>query len=524
MNADNGNLIFIDYGIIILSLLGSLWIGFHFSKGQKSTSKFYTAEGRIPAWAIGMSILATLISSITFLAYPGEGFSNNWIRLVQGFMVPIVLLFLIWAVVPLYRNVIGLSAYEYFEKRFGLLARMYGSLGFVMAHFSKMGTVLYLLSLAIGHLLGMDTITVIWILGAVIVFVTYFGGIEAVIWLDVVQGFLLMVGGVITLAIIIFNTPGGISAIWDIGQENNLIGFGPFDWDFVNLTFWVMAFNGIFYAIQKYGTDQTIVQRYLTAKSNKDAIKASLLGVLLSVPVWALFMFIGTALFAYYNLSPDVALPADIKSDAVFPLFIIQELPVGISGLVISALIAAAISSLDSDVNCLSAVFTEDFYGKLKKNVTDQQKLRFGKITIIIIGVLTMAVATLFINIGGEGVLGTVFSLYAIFSGGIAGIFLLGLFSKKANNKGLNIGILACVLFTAYAVLTSTSINDQLLLDLGNLNFTQHNYMLGVYSHIVLIVVGLLASYMFPGKQIDENLTFYGWSRKKRKERLANGQ
>lgn len=524
MNGDGNNLIFIDYGIILLSLISSLWVGFHFSKGQKSTSKFYKAEGNIPAWAIGMSILATLVSSITFLAYPGEGFSNNWIRLVQGFMVPVVLIFLIWAVVPLYRNVIGLSAYEYFEKRFGLTARLYSSLSFVMAHFSKMGTVLYLLSLAIAYLLGIDTITIIWVLGIVIIVVTYYGGIEAVIWLDVVQGFLLIGGGIISLMLIIFNTPGGINAIWEVGKQQNLIGFGPFDWDFVNLTFWVMALNGIFYAIQKYGTDQTIVQRYLAARSNKDAIRASFIGVLLSVPVWALFMFIGTALFGYYQLNPETVLPADIKPDAVFPQFIMQELPVGVSGLVISALIAAAISSLDSDVNCLSAIFTEDFYGRLKKNVTDQQKLVFGKVTILIIGILTIAVASLFSYIGGEGVLGVVFSLYAIFSGGIAGMFLLGLFSRKANKKGLNLGILSCILFTGYAILTSTKIDGELIMDLESLNFGHHNYMLGVYSHIILFFVGLLASYLFPDQQIAENLTFYGWSRKRRKERLANGE
>ncbi|NJN26836.1 MAG: sodium:solute symporter [Cyclobacteriaceae bacterium] len=515
---DKGELIYIDYAIILLSLAGSVWIGFHFAKGQKSTSKYFIASGKIPAWAIGMSILATLISSITFLAYPGEGFSNNWIRLVQGFMVPIVLLLLIWSVVPLYRNVIGLSAYEYFEKRFGLLARMYSSLGFIMAHFSKMGTVLYLLALAIGHLLGMDTVVIIIILGVVIIIVTYFGGIEAVIWLDVIQGFMLIAGGLVTLIIIVSTTPGGLPAIWEVGVQNDLIGFGPFDWDFVNLTFWVMALNGVFYAIQKYGTDQTIVQRYLTAKSNKDAIKASLIGVLLSVPVWALFMFIGTALFGYYHLNPEVTLPSDIKADAVFPLFILQELPIGVSGLVISALIAAAISSLDSDINCLSAILTEDFYCKLKRKVTERQKLFFSKITVLVVGFASIAIAMLFTKIGGEGILGTVFSLYAIFSGGIAGIFLLGLFSKTANNNGLNIGIAACVLFTAYAVLTSTRVEDRLLLDLGSFNFSQHNYMLGVYSHLILIVVGQLASYLFPRQEINERLTFYGWSKKKRKE------
>jgi SSS family solute:Na+ symporter len=382
-----------------------------------------------------MSILATLVSSVTFLAYPGEGFSSNWILLVQGLMVPLVLLVIIWGVVPLYRNVIGISAYEYFEKRFGYLARVYASLGFILAHFSKMGTVFYLLGLAIASLLGVETLTVIWILGIIIIVITLLGGIEAVIWLDVIQGFLLIAGGIIALMILLFTPEGGPAAVWQVAAENDRIGFGPFDLDFVKLTFWVMAINGVFYAIQKYGTDQTVVQRYLTARSNRDGIKASLIGVLLSVPVWALFMFIGTALFAYYKLVPGAVLPTDIAPDAVFPLFILNELPVGVTGLIISALIAAAVSSLDSDLNCLSAVVTEDFYGKIRKKATDEQKLWFGKAMVVVSGLLAILVATLYTYLGGEGALGIVFGLYAIFSGGIAGMFLLGLFSRRANKK-----------------------------------------------------------------------------------------
>lgn len=506
---------FVDYLIIVFSLMTSLFIGLYFSKNQKSTNKYFAAEGKIPSWAIGLSILATLVSSITFLAYPGEGYSSNWIRLVQGIMVPFVLLIIIWGVVPMYRNVIGISAYEYFEKRFGLLARMYASIGFILAHFSKMGTVFYLLGVAIASLLGVDTLVIIWILGVLVIFLTLLGGIEAVIWLDVVQGILLIVGGIIALLVIIFSTDGGFPALWEVASNSGKVGFGPFDFDFVKLTFWVMAINGIFYAIQKYGTDQTIIQRYLTAKSNKEAIRASLIGILLSVPVWALFMFIGTALFSYYQLNSGAILPADIPSDAVFPYFIMTELPIGVTGLVISALIAAAISSLDSDLNCLSAVLSEDFYGKLKKDASDSQKLLFGKIMVVVSGLFAVIVATIYVKIGGQGALGIIFSLYAIFSGGIAGMFLLGIFSRKTNRKGLYIALIACILFTGYAVLSSTHVNNQLILDLGYFNFTHHKYMIGVYSHLVIMVVGYLASLVFKQENAVEELTYYGWSKTK---------
>ncbi len=509
----------VDYVIIGGSLVVPLLIGLRFSRNQNNLKKYFTAGGNIPSWAVGMSILATLISSITFLAYPGEGFSSNWILLVQGLMVPVTLVFFIGFVVPLYRHFIKLSAYEYFEQRFGFFARLYGSLGFFLAHFSKMGTVFFLLALAFSKMTGFNTTEMIWIIGMIVLFITLLGGIEAVIWLDVFQGFLLISGGIITLIIIIASIQGGFSAIWDIASENRRLGFGPYELNFVKLTFLVMVLNGIFYAIQKYGTDQTIVQRYLTARSDKDAIKASLMGVFLSVPVWALFMFIGTALFAYYTLNTG-DLPPGTRPDAVFPVFIMTKLPAGVTGLVLAALLAAAISSLDSDLNCLSAICVEDYFIRFRPQSTEKQRMLLSRIIIVLAGLAAIFIALYYTRIGGKGVLGIIFTLYSIFSGGIAGMFLLGIFTKKANKQGVYIGIAASVIFTAYAVLTSTKFDiggdNKLLLDFGNFNFSHHKMMLGVYSHIVLFIVGYIASLFYTGNKDVNMLTFQGWMNHKR--------
>lgn len=514
----------IDYLIILLSLLVPILISLKFSKKQKDTKSYFTASGSIPGWAVGISIMATLISSITFLAYPGEGFSSNWILLVQGLMVPITLVFFIGFVVPLYRNVIQISAYEYFEKRFGYGARLYTSLGFFLAAFAKMGTVFFLIALAFSKMTGISTTEMIWILGMLIVFITLIGGIEAVIWMDVIQGFTLIAGGLVTLMILIWSTEGGLSAIWEVAQENGRTGFGSYAFDFGQLTFWVMVINGIFYAIQKYGTDQTIVQRYLTAKSNKEAIRASLMGVFLSVPLWALFMFIGTALFAFYQINGDL-LPAGTKPDAVFPFFIMTELPVGVVGLVLAALLAAAISSLDSDLNCLAAIFLEDYYLRIWPKSQEKKRMLVSKTFIILAGLASILIALYYVRQGGEGVLGIVFMLYAIFSGGIAGLFLLGVFTQKANRKGVYIGIVVCVLFTAYAIFTSTPFDiggeNRLLLDFGPFNYTHHKLMIGVYSHIVLFVVGYLASLLFKDTKQIEHLTYQGWAKQQAAQKVA---
>jgi SSS family solute:Na+ symporter len=291
--------------------------------------------------------------------------------------------------------------------------------------------------------------------------------------MDVAQGFLLIGGGVICILILMFGIEGGPAETFRIASEYDKIDFGPYDWDLTKLTFLVMVLNGIFYALQKYGTDQTIVQRYLAAKNDREAKKAAYIGVLMSVPIWALFMFIGTALFAYYHAQGAPVLPEGLKADEVFPYFISHELPVGIRGLIIAALAAAAISSLDSDLNCLSAIAVQDYYLRFRKKATDKQQLRFGRWMVVLAGVGAIGVAVLYISWGGEGVLGALFELYAIFSAGIVGIFLLGLFSRRANKQGLYIGIIAAILYTAYAVLTSTKVDIDgdgikgVILDLG---------------------------------------------------------
>lgn len=514
----------VDYVIIFASVFFTVAVGAYFAKRQKSTDKYFSGGRSLPSWAIGISIMATLISSVTFLAYPGAAYAGNWILLVQGLMVPIVLVGLIWIIVPLFRKTIGISAYEYFEKRFGFFARIYSSLAFALSHFSKMGTVFYLMGIALSGMMGIDTLTLIWILGVAIILLTLMGGLEGVIWMDVIQGFMLILGGVACALALVFTPDGAPGSVFQVISENSKISFAPYDWDFTKLTFIVIAINGVFYAIQKYGTDQTIVQRYLAAKTDKAAIRASLLGVFLSVPLWTLFMFIGTALFAYYQLSPAVPLPDGTLAEGVFPFFIMSQLPIGIKGFIIAALCAAAISSLDSDMNCISAVGVEDYYKRFKPKSTDKQQLGMARILVVASGLLSLLVATLYVRMGGEGVLGIVFELYAIFSAGIAGMFLLGLFSRRANKKGLYVGVVACVLFTAYAMLTSTKFEidgvKRVLLDLGSWNFPHHKYMLGVYSHLVLFGVAWVASRFFKSEKVDEHYTIYGFLKQRREAKI----
>lgn len=508
---------YIDYAIIMIVLMMTLYLGFRFAGNQNSTHTFFLAKGNFPNWALGLSLLSTLISSVTFLGYPEQGFTSNWILLVQGFMVPIVLMGAIWFIVPLYRKVIGLSTYEYFEKRFGTFARYYSSSSFVIRQFAGMGTVLFLIAAAIHKLSDINPYIILAVVGLVLIIVNLKGGMQAVIWLDVFQGFMLFASGLICLGILIYAIKGGVPEILKVAIENNRAGFGPYDIGFTKLTLIVMIFNGAFYAIQKYGTDQTVVQRYLSAKSDKGAIKASLIGILLAVPVWAMFMFIGTCLFVFYKQN---SLPEGTLSEAVFPYFMMTQLPTGVVGFIVAALISAAICSLSADLNSLAAVGIEDYYKKIKPNLEDKKYLIASKLMIVFSGALSVAIGYLYLYAGSEGVLGVIFTVYAIFSGGIVGIFLLGVFSARANRQGVNIAIIVCILFTGYAFLTSTEIglpgHQKLLLDFGAFNFTHHKLMLGVYSHLIIIGVGYLASQFFPKPTLNSNLLYSGWIMSKR--------
>ena len=492
----NAHLGILDYLAVAAYLAAMVCMGLYFSRRQAGVDHYYAGGRHIPVWAVGMSMLAAIISSVTFIGYPGTGYSSNWLLLVQGLMVPMVLLVLIWFIVPAYRRTIRISAYEYFEKRFSYGSRLYASLAFSVMHFTKMGTVVYLLSITLSRMAGWNSYAVIFGIGVATIFYTLIGGIEAIVWTDVVQGFLFLFAGLMCLGILLFKPAGGPAAVVSLAAHNGKLSFAPYDFDFTRRTFWVLVFNGIFYAIQKYTTDQTIVQRFLLARDDRAAIRATLMGVLLCVPTWAMFMFIGTCLWSFYHITQS-PLPANIKADQVFPFFIMTQLPTGATGLVVAGILAAAMSSLSSDLNCLSAVVVEDYYRRLRPDASGEQRLFVGKIAVAICGIVALCVACVYVHLGENSFLATVFELYAIFSGGLVGLFALGFFTRRANARGVLIGIAACILFTAWTALTSPmklGAERRILLDLGRFNFHQDAYMVGVWSHVVLFVVGYVAS------------------------------
>ncbi len=503
----------LDMVIIALYMVAVAWIGWRCSRRQTSTESYFVAKRSIPHWAMAFSFFATLISSITFIAYPGSAYASNWSELVPGFMVIGVLMLIGLVVIPFFRQAVGVSAYEYFGRRFGYGARAYSALGFSLGHFSKMGFVFYLLALTIHSITGYNLIAVILVAGAVTIFYTLIGGLEAVIWTEVLQGIIMWVGIVVVLAVLLLIPPGGSSAAFSLAWEKNKFALGTFDFDLARKGFWVMSLYGFFWYLQKYTGDQTIVQRYLVAKTDRDALKGVAAGALMCLPVWALFMLIGTLVWAYYQLSGEV-LPAHIdKPDKVFPYFLASKVPVGFAGLFMAALFAAGMSTLASDLNCLSAVVVEDYYRKLRPSSTDARRLVIGKLVVGICGLAAVAIAIV-IALAGERALSLYFTVSSILTGGIAGLFILAFLSTRANKGGIWAGIIACLIFTAWGTLTS---GKEQLWDLGKYNFPYAGIMIGVIGHVVLLVVGYFASFCFPATPPEHReMTLWGWLEKRR--------
>jgi len=501
----------LDSVIISAYLIAVLLIGVRFARRQTTIETYFVAKRSIPSWALGISMLATIISAVTFIAYPGAGYAGNWSLLVPGIMVVVVPAIVGFVVIPFYRQAVGISTYEYFEKRFGYPARIYGSLSFALGTFSKMAFVVYLLALTIASMTSLSVSLVIVAVAALTVVYTLIGGLEAVIWADVVQGIILWGGVLGCLGYLLWHQPGGPSAAWHVAQLNHKFDMGSTSLVFSKPTIVVLSIYGFFWYLQKYTADQTMVQRYLAAKSDKAALKGVFLGAALCIPVWTFFMLLGTQLWAFYKLSGE-QLPTYIaKGDQVFPYFIRTHIPPGIAGLFIAALFGAAMATLSSDLNCLALVAVEDFYRKLYPHAADQRRLRVAKYFVAGCGLLTAAFA-IRLSHSLETALSLWYTISAIVAGGLAGLFLLAFLSDRANRYGCYVGIFASVVFTSWATLT---LNGGKIIDLGQYNFPLHDYTIAAIGHVVLLSVGYFASFLFRNPDPSlEALTLWSWRRR----------
>jgi SSS family solute:Na+ symporter len=503
------NLPILDLTIILAYLVGMVMVGVYFSRRNKNSDQYSKASGAIPGWAIGLSIYATFLSSNTFLGVPGKAFGSNWNAFVFSISMPLAAWVAAKYFVPFYRNTGEVSAYTNLEKRFGPWARTYAVACFLLTQLARMGSIFFGISLTLQALTGYSMEMIMLVTGICIIVYTVMGGIEAVIWTEVVQGVLKTLGAILIIYLVISNMPGGISKIIEIGKHDNKFSLGSFSPDFTQTTFWVVMLYGFFINLNNFGMDQNYVQRYHTASSAKEASKSVWLCVWIYVPASLLFFVIGSCLYAYYQINPAMIEPIKLQvaaerlgigvsaldiqnlgatlqpsdyGDKVMPHFMVTMIPTGLIGLIVSAILSAAMSTISSGMNASATVFSEDIYKRyFKSGINDKQNLRLLHISTIVFGVAGMVCGIAMIGV--KSILDVWWQLSGIFAGGMLGLFLLGIISKKSGNleafAATVIGILVIV-----------------WMSLSYLIPEQYSYLRNPLHANMIIVVGTLSIFL----------------------------
>jgi solute:Na+ symporter, SSS family len=419
----------LDLAVLIAYLVAVVGIGVWFALRRGDSDDFMAASQSLPGWAVGLSMFGSYVSSISFLANPGKAYDGNWNAFVFSLATPIAAAVAVRWFVPFYRHTGEISAYEHLEHRFGLWARTYAVICFLLTQMARTGTVIYLLALAVAPLTGWQVSTTIIVTGVLMTLYTMAGGIKAVVWTGVLQSAVLIAGTMLCVLAVIGQTPGGLSVILETGWQHDKFSLGSFETMLREPTFWVVFAYGLVINLGNFGTDQSYIQRYLTARSDRDAVKSIWITTLLYVPTAAVFFFIGTSLYVLYSAQPELLGPVE-KADQVFPHFIATRLPPGLAGLVVAAIFAA---SMDSNLNSMATLTLCDLYKRyIRPQATERESMRILYLATLFWGAVSTGIGLWMIRLGLA--LDAWWQLAGIFAGGVLGLFLLGLVSRRADN------------------------------------------------------------------------------------------
>lgn len=429
----------LDYAMMLIYFAVLVFTGVYFSRREKTSDDFFLGGKRVPWWAAGISIYGTVLSAITFLSVPATAFSTDWVYFVGAVTILLMGPLVVYVYLPFFRRLNITSAYEYLELRFNLAARLFGSASFVFFQLGRVGIVLFLPALALSAASGLDIRLSIICMGVLCTIYTVLGGIEAVIWTDVLQVVVLLGGAILCLATVVGSVEGGFGAVWSTAIADDKFRLANWTWDYTAAAFWVVCLGRTLENVIPYTTDQTVVQRYLTTSTEKEAARSVWLGTIISFPSAFIFFGLGTALYAYYKMHPE-GLDPSIQNDAIVPLFVVQNLPAGVSGLIIAAVFAASMSSMDSSLNSVATVVVTDFYRRFRSGVTETAALRLARWITVALGIIGTGGALLLAGFEVKSLWEYYMMLIGLFGGGLAGLFALGIFSRRATGTGALIG------------------------------------------------------------------------------------
>lgn len=524
----------IDQLVLAVYFVLLVGAGVLFRKRSATVEGFTVAGRALPGWVCGLSIFGTYLSSNTFIGVPGKAYASNWNAYVFTLSIPIAAWIAVRFFVPFYRQHSGLSAYGHLEQRFGAWARVYVVVCYLLTQLSRMGSIMFGVAIGLQALTGWSLPGIIVVSGVAVTLYTLMGGIEAVIWTDAIQSVILSVGALVVLGLAMGGMPEGPGQAISIAAGADKFSLGSLGASLAQPTVWVVLMYGIFINLTNFGIDQNFIQRYHAAKSPREAARAVWLGALLYVPISLVFFFIGSILFAYYQASPELlqkvreakaleefqtdspqadAASADAKEeiaakaaefqpgdygDKVLPHFIATQMPPGLAGLLIAALFAAAMSSIDTSLNSSSTVLLEDFYKRwIRHGAGERESLRFLRVTTVVWGALGTGIALAMIGV--ESILDAWWKISGVFAGGMLGLFMLGFISRRANNAGAAVGAAIGVL-----VILWMTFSPELSDDLAWLRSPFHSHMITVIGTLTIFLAGHAVSTLLPYTKTQE--------------------
>lgn len=515
-----------DWFVLIAYFVAILAIGVYFWR-RNSSSDDFTAGGRsLPGWLCGMSIFATYLSSISYLALPGKAFIDNWNAFAFSLALPPAAWIAVHYFLPMYRASGEVSAYSLLENRFGLWARLFASTFYLLFQIARIGVVMYLMALPMAILFGWNMQTLIIFTGVIVTAYSFIGGITAVIWADAIQAFVLLAGAFLALIILMMGMPDGPGQVFEVAASEGKFQMGSTSlFEISTPTLWIVLAYGLFENLKNFGIDQSFVQRYIASSSDREAAKGIWLGALLYVPVSALFFFIGTALYGFYQSHPEdldavrqivaeqrlmqagipvespeyaaelaktsAALTEGDLGDRVFPHFIAAHLPTGVRGLLIAAIFAAAMSTVSTGLNSSATLVMSDFYLRLlRPHATDASRVRVLRGATLIWGAMGTAVALALVRLT-DSVLDIWWTMSGVLGAGIIGLFLLGLTSPKLRERSAAVILALGVLLIAWMTISQTDYWPESLSFVAN---PFHRFLVIVIGPSMMILMGMVVS------------------------------
>ena len=468
--------------VLYLTLIAGIGVYCYRQEKKKSTASFFVGSRTIPFWAAGISLYATNSSAIGYIATTAKAFATNWQYLLGNLLGAVALVFVAIWIVPLLRRLELMSVFTYLDQRFHKSVRLAASAFCIVMHMGgRLSVILFLPSLAIATITGLNVIWSILIMGLVTIGYTALGGMKAVIWTDLAQVIVKIGGLVFAVGFIVSKLDGGVSEFIATAEAGDKLKMFDWSFDLTKATVWCFIFLTLLETVLTFPKDQILMQRVFTTKSEKEAGRSVWVYAVLVIPASSLFYFIGTGLYVFYHSHPERMNPL-LPVDATFPLFIAAELPTGVTGLMIAGLFSAAMGTSSSILNSVSTMVSVDFYEKIAKKPDPAFSIKLAEWVTVFAGLIGIALAILLSRLSINSFLDTSIELVGLFGGSFGGAYTLGMFTRRANWQGVLTGMVVSFIVT-FAVWWAQLV---------------HPFLYLAVSILVSIVVGYAASYLFP--------------------------